>query len=302
VTLQTRTSTAAPVGGPPAPRPEAAAPRPARGPRPAVGGYLTLAIAVAVMVLPLVWMVLASFKAPDEIYTVPMRWLPESADPANYATATSAVPFGRFFLNSLIATAIGAGVKMVLGLTTAYALVFLDIPFRRLFFVVVVFALLVPQQIVIIPNYTLVADLGWLNTYQGLILPGLASAFGTFLFRQHFLTLPRSILEAAELDGAGHWRRLWRFVVPLSGPTIAAVGLVSVVYEWNEYIWPLLVIDRPEMMTLPVGLTLLMNNDGVTNWGVVMAGTVLVTVPVLAVFLLLQRRIVAGLVAGAVTG
>jgi sn-glycerol 3-phosphate transport system permease protein len=281
---------------------EAAGPRAGRAPRPPVGGYLTLAVAVAVMVLPLVWMVLASFKSMPEVYSLPIRWLPESLAPANYDAATSTVPFGRFFLNSLIVTVLGAGLKMLLGLMTAYALVFVDIPFRRLFFLVVVMALLVPQQIVIIPNYALVAELGWLNTYQGLFVPGLASAFGTFLFRQHFLTLPRSVLEAAELDGAGHGRRLWRFVVPLSGPTIAAVGLVSIVYEWNDYLWPLLVVDRPEMMTLPVGLTLLSNSDGVTNWGVVMAGTVLVTVPVLVVFFLLQRRIVAGLVAGAVTG
>jgi sn-glycerol 3-phosphate transport system permease protein len=261
-----------------------------------------MALTVAVMVLPLVWMAFASFKGMDEIYRLPIQWLPESLAPTNYEHATQAVPFGRFFVNSVIATALGAGLKVLLGLMTAYALVFVDIPFRRFFFWVVVCALLVPQQIVLIPNYALVAELGWLNTYQGMIVPGLASAFGTFLFRQHFLTLPRSILEAAELDGAGHWRRLWRFVVPLSGPTIAAVGLVSIVYEWNDYLWPLLVIDRPEMMTLPVGLTLLMNSDGVTDWGVLMAGCVLVTVPVLAVFFLLQRRIVAGLVAGAVTG
>ncbi|OZM81259.1 glycerol-3-phosphate ABC transporter permease [Pseudonocardia sp. MH-G8] len=254
------------------------------------------------MVLPLVWMVLASFKGLDEIYRLPIQWLPDSFAPTNYGTATQTVPFGRFFVNSAITTVLGAGLKLLLGMMTAYALVFLDIPFRRFFFWLVVCALLVPQQIVLIPNYVMIADLGWLNTYQGLILPGLASAFGTFLFRQHFLTLPRSILEAAELDGAGHWRRLWRFVVPLSGPTIAAVGLVSIVTEWNDYLWPLLVIDRPEMMTLPVGLTLLMNSDGLTDWGVLMAGTVLVTVPVLAVFFLLQRRIVAGLVAGAVTG
>jgi sn-glycerol 3-phosphate transport system permease protein len=278
------------------------APQARRRPRPAVGGYVTMALAVAVMVLPLVWMALASFKGLDEIYRLPLQWLPESFAPSNYEAATQTVPFGRFFANSVIATTLGAGLKMLLGLTTAYALVFLDIPFRKLFFGVVVFALLVPQQIVIIPNYTLIAELGWLNTYQGIIVPGLASAFGTFLFRQHFLTLPRSILEAAELDGAGHWRRLWQFVVPLSGPTIAAVGLVSIVYEWNDYLWPLLVINKPEMMTLPVGLTLLMNSDGLTDWGVLMAGTVLVTVPVLAVFFLLQRRIVAGLVAGAVTG
>ncbi len=266
------------------------------------GSYLTLVAAVAVMVLPLVWMVLAGFKERDEIYTSPIQWLPATVDASNYASAMSAVPFGDFFLNSVITTVIGAGVKMLLGLTTAYALVFLEFPLKKLVFGVVIFALLVPQQIVIIPNYTLVAELGWINTYQGIIVPGLASAFGTFLFRQHFLTLPVSILEAAALDGAGHWTRLWRFIVPISAPTIAAVALVSIVAEWNEYLWPLLVVDRAEMMTLPVGLTLLQNNDGIADWGVLMAATVLVTAPVLLAFFALQKRIVSGLTAGAVTG
>lgn len=272
------------------------------GHRPRVGGYLMLLLAVAAMVLPLVWMMLASFKDRDEIYTVPIQWLPASFDFSNYADALAAVPFGHFFVNSIITTAVGATLKIVLALTTAYAVVFLEFPFKKFVFGLVVFALLVPQQIVIIPNYTLISSLGWINTYQGLILPGLASAFGTFLFRQHFLTLPVSVLEAAALDGASHWTRLWRFVVPISSPTIAAVALVSIVSEWNEYLWPLLVVDRAEMMTLPVGLTLLQNNDGVTNWGVLMAGTVLITVPVLVVFFLLQRRIVTGLTSGAVTG
>lgn len=270
--------------------------------RPRVGGYVLMVVAVAAMILPLVWMMLASFKQRDEIYTVPIQWLPASFEISNYIAALDAVPFGNFFINSLITTVVGATLKIALGLTTAYAVVFLEFPFKKFVFGLVVFALLVPQQIVIIPNYTLVSDLGWINTYQGLILPGLASAFGTFLFRQHFLTLPISILEAAALDGASHWRRLWTFVVPISAPTIAAVALVSIVSEWNEYLWPLLVVDRAEMMTLPVGLTLLQNNDGVTNWGVLMAGTVLITVPVLIVFFLLQRRIVTGLTSGAVTG
>ncbi|WP_427015286.1 ABC transporter permease subunit [Pseudarthrobacter sp. P1] len=253
-------------------------------------------------VLPLVWMFLASFKDRDEIYTVPIQWLPASFDLSNYSAALAAVPFGHFFANSVITTVAGAGLKIMLGLPTAYAVVFLDFPFKKFIFSLVVFALLVPQQIVVIPNYTLVSELGWINTYQGMIVPGLASAFGTFLFRQHFLTLPVSILEAAALDGASHWTRLWRFVVPISGPTISAVALVSIVSEWNEYLWPLLVVDRADMMTLPVGLTLLQNNDGVTNWGVLMAGTVLVTLPMLVAFFILQRRIVDGLTTGAVTG
>ena len=267
-----------------------------------LGGYLGLVLAIAVMILPLVWMFLAGFKERDEIYTVPIQWLPETYDLSNYFAALAAVPFGNFFLNSTITTVIGAGLKMLLGLTTAYAVVFLEFPFKKFVFGLVIFALLVPQQIVMIPNFTLVASLGWINTYQGIIVPGLASAFGTFLFRQHFLTLPISILEAAALDGASHWTRLWRFIVPISAPTIAAVALVSIVSEWNEYLWPLLVVDRSDMMTLPVGLTLLQNNDGVTNWGVLMAGTVLVTVPVLIAFFALQKRIIAGLTAGGVTG
>ena len=137
--------------------------------------------------------------------------------------------------------------------------------------------------------------MGGKNTLWGIILPGLGTAFGTFLLRQHSMTLPASILEAAEIDGAGHWRRLWQVVVPVSVPSIATVALVTMVSEWNDYIWPLIITDRPETMTLPVGLTLLQNNEGNgAGWGVLMAGAVLVIVPILIVFAALQRYIVAG--------
>ena len=277
-------------------------PRAARRRRPPVAGYLTLAFATVVLGAPLVWLVLASLKSPGELYQLPLQWLPGAPSLDNYAQAASTVPLGRLLANSVVLTAVGAGLKVALGLACAYALVFLEIPFRSAVFGLVIATLMIPPQVTIIPNYTLVADLGWLNTYQGILVPGLASAFGTFLFRQHFLTLPASILEAAELDGAGHWRRLWRFVVPMSTPTIAAVALVSVVTEWNDYLWPFLVVDRPDRMTLPIGLTLLQNIDGMTNWGVLLAATVVVTLPILVVFLVLQRRLVAGLTAGAVTG
>ncbi|MGF0115028.1 carbohydrate ABC transporter permease [Promicromonospora sp. Marseille-Q5078] len=277
-------------------------PAPARRRSPQLGGYLTMAFATVVLGLPLVWLLLASLKTPEELYQVPLQWLPGSPSLDNYAQAASAVPLGRLLANSIGLTVVGAGLKVALGLACAYALVFLDFPFKRLVFGLVIATLMIPPQITIIPNYTLVASLGWLNTYQGILVPGLASAFGTFLFRQHFLTLPASILEAAELDGAGHWRRLWRFVVPMSTPTLAAVALVSVVTEWNDYLWPFLVVDHVDTMTLPVGLTLLQNTDGMSNWGVLLAATVVVTLPILLVFLILQRRLVAGLTAGAVTG
>ncbi|WP_432562408.1 carbohydrate ABC transporter permease [Kineococcus sp. SYSU DK003] len=262
-------------------------------------GYAGLVVAALIMVVPMLWMVLASFKQRDEIYTIPSQWLPGALQWQNYADVFATVPFGHFLLNSVLTTVLGAGFKVVLGLMCAYALVFVEFPGKRIVFLVVLAALMVPPQVTLIPNYTLIAQMGWLNTYQGIIVPGLASSLGTFLFRQHFQTLPVSVLEAATLDGAGHWRRLWQFVVPLSAPTVSAVALVSVVSEWNQYLWPLLVTDRAGMMTLPVGLTMLQNNDGITNWGVLMAGTVLVMLPILLVFLFFQRRLVAGLAAGA---
>lgn len=281
-------------------------PRPDRGPsrlRSLVGGYLPVAIATVVVVLPLAWMAISSFKRPGEIVHLPIRWLPSTAYPGNYVEAAHTVSFGRLFLNSAIVTTVGAGTKVVLALLTAYALVFIRFPAKRFVFTLVLVALMVPPHIALVPNYTLIAQLGGRNTLWGIVLPGLGTAFGTFLLRQQFLSLPRSIVEAAEIDGAGHLRRLVSVVAPISAPSIATVALISIVFEWNEYLWPLIITDNPRYMTLPVGLTLLQNSEsGSAAWGVLMAGTVVVIVPILLVFAALQRWIVAGLTQGAVTG
>ncbi|MEJ1179369.1 carbohydrate ABC transporter permease [Pseudarthrobacter sp. CCNWLW217] len=271
--------------------------------RTVAAGYAPLAVAVLVVFLPLLWMVLSSFKQPGEIVTLDLQALPATLDPENYRVAMTTVPFGQFFLNSTIVTVVGGGIKVILALLTAYALVFVRFPFKNVIFVLILVALMVPAQVSILPNYILIAGMGGKNTLWGIILPGLGTAFGTFLLRQHFLTLPGSILESAEIDGAGHWRRLWQIVVPVSVPTIATVALVTVVSEWNEYIWPLIITDKPESMTLPVGLTLLQNSEGNgAGWGIMMAGAVLVIVPILVIFAMLQRYIVAGLTQGSVTG
>ncbi|HEX7806937.1 MAG TPA: carbohydrate ABC transporter permease [Cellulomonas sp.] len=281
-------------------------PRPDRRPsrlRSLLGGYLPVAVATVVVVLPLAWMALSSFKRPGEIVHLPIQWLPSTVYPGNYVEAARTVSFGRLFLNSAIVTAVGAGTKVVLALLTAYALVFIRFPAKRLVFTLVLVALMVPPHIALVPNYTLIAQLGGRNTLWGIVLPGLGTAFGTFLLRQQFLSLPRSIVEAAEIDGAGHLRRLVSIVAPISAPSIATVALISIVFEWNEYLWPLIITDDPRYMTLPVGLTLLQNSEsGSAAWGVLMAGTVVVIVPILLVFAALQRWIVAGLTQGAVTG
>lgn len=268
-----------------------------------LGGYVPLLLATLVVFLPLLWMVLSSFKQPGEIITLDLKILPESLNPQNYQIAMTTVPFGQFFLNSTIVTVVGASIKVMLAILTAYALVFVRFPFKNAIFMLILVALMVPPQVSILPNYILIAGMGGKNTLWGIILPGLGTAFGTFLLRQHFLTLQGSILESAEIDGAGHWRRLWQIVVPVSVPSIATVALVTIVSEWDEYIWPLIITDRPETMTLPVGLTLLQNSESnASGWGILMAGAVLVIVPILVVFAALQRYIVAGLTQGSVTG
>lgn len=266
-----------------------------------LGGYLPLILATLIVALPLMWMVLSSFKTPGEIVTLNLKVLPESWSLANYAEAFTTAPFLRFFVNSVIVTSIGATVKVTLAILTGYALVFVRFPLKGVIFTLILVALMVPPQVAILPNYTLIAGLGGRNTYWGIILPSLGTAFGTFLLRQHFMTLPKSMLEAAEVDGASHWRRLWRIVVPVSVPSIATVALVTIVSEWNEYIWPLIITDVPEKMTLPVGLTLLQSNEsGPQGYGVMMAGSVIVLLPVLVIFAMLQRYIVAGLTQGSV--
>lgn len=266
-----------------------------------LGGAVPLLLATLAVALPLLWMILSSFKTTSEIITLDLHILPASPTLANYEEAFRSVPFATIFMNSVFVTAVGATAKVFLAIITAYALVFVRFPFKNVIFIAILVALMVPSQVAILPNYILIASFGWLNSYQGIIVPSLGTAFGTFLLRQQFLSLPRSMLEAAEVDGAGHWRRIWSIVVPVSGPSIATVALVTIVSEWNDYIWPLIITTDPKFMTLPVGLTLLQNSEsGPQGYGVMMAGSVIVLLPVLLVFAMLQRYIVAGLTQGSV--
>jgi sn-glycerol 3-phosphate transport system permease protein len=263
-------------------------------------GYAGMVLVVLVVAVPLFWILITSLKERQDIYVRPAQWFPSPGTTANYADVTTRIPFLDYFRNSVIITAVLSASKIVLGVLSAYALSLLRFPGRGIVFLVVIAALMVPNQITVISNYALVAQLGWRNTFQGIIVPLAGVAFGTFLMRNQFLNLPTEIIEAARLDGAGPLKLLWRVVLPMSWPTLVAFSLITVVNEWNEYLWPFLMSDDQRTAPLPVGLTLLQNNDGVTNWGPVMAGTVLAMLPVLVLFLVLQRQMIKGLTAGAV--
>lgn len=266
-----------------------------------LGGYLPMIVASLIIILPLLWMALGSFKQASEVVTQTPVWWPHHWSFDAYVQASHKVNFPRLFLNSMIVTLVGSVLKLALAVTSAYALVFVEFPHKKLIFLGMLVALMVPPQVSLIPNYVLVADLGGVDTYWGIILPGLGTAFGTFLLRQHFLSLPEEVLEAAALDGAGHMTRLFRMVLPMSTPSVATVALVTIVDEWNNYIWPLVITNSANHMTLPVGLTMLRNIEGdPSSYPVLMAGSVVVILPILVIFMFLQKYIVAGLTQGAV--
>ena len=272
-----------------------------------LAGYLGLILLVVAIGAPLYWMITATVKSNSEVYTFPPIWIPTEPRWANFRDAWEAAPFGRFYLNSVIITVAGSGLELINATLTAYALAFLRFPLKNLIFVAILATLMVPQQLTIIPNYLWISnafwlDINWINTYQGIVLPGAAVAFGTFMLRQGFLGLPREVLDAAKVDGAGHLRLLWDIAVPMAKPIIVTFALISMVAKWNDYLWPLIVTNEARMRPLAVGMSYLHDPEGNTEWGVVMAAAFFVIAPLVAVYLFAQRYIIEGIAAGATKG
>lgn len=265
-------------------------------------GFLLLVLAALMFVVPLYVLVTTAFKTNAEIYAWPPRLLPSEFTWENLRSAWTLAPFDQFIKNSVIVTVVGAAAKVLLAVFTAYAFAFLPFPGKKILFLVMLGALMVPGHVTLLVNYITIGNMGLINTYTGLILPGVASAFGTFLLRQHFMSLPKEVFEAAEVDGAGHFRKLFSMVIPMSVPAVATVALVAVIDEWNSFVWPLIITNSVNMRTLPIGLMYLKANDGMTNWGVLMSGTLIVVLPMLLVFLFAQRYIVTGLTGAAAGG
>ncbi|MBC8162799.1 MAG: carbohydrate ABC transporter permease [Roseiflexaceae bacterium] len=267
-----------------------------------IAGYAACVLAVLLVGTPVYWTVIAAFKTTREIYAPDPSWFPRQPTIQNFIDAWTAAPFGRYYLNSIITTLIGSGLEVWFALSSAYALAFVRFPRRDLIFLLLLAALMVPEEITIIPNYLTIARLRWIDTYQGIIVPGASIAFGTFLLRQYFLTLPQEVIDAAKVDGAGHLRTMLSVVAPLAMPAVATMALLSIVAKWNEFLWPLIVTSTREMRTLPIGVSWLLDQEGTTNWGVVMAGTLFVVIPMVLIFLWAQRFVVDGIATGAVKG
>lgn len=247
-----------------------------------------------VMLVPFLWMVSTSLKGPGQIFTDPPQWMPNPIVWQNYVQAVTIMPFGRFFLNSLIQS---TGVTLLQLLTSslaAFAFARLRFRGRDTLFLLYLATLMIPFPVTMIPNFILIRALGWVDTFRALILPPSFSPFSTFLLRQFFLTLPLELDDAARIDGASSFGIWWRIALPLSGPALATLAVFTFMGQWNDFLWPLVVTYSLEMRTLPVGLSAFQSRYTI-QWHLLMAGSTIALLPILAIFLLGQRYFIQGI-------
>jgi multiple sugar transport system permease protein len=257
--------------------------------------YAVLILGLMVVVGPFLWMALSSFKPEAEIRATPPTWWPRTWTFTNYDSLFSRLDFPVYFTNSVVVAVLVTLGNLLFCSLLGYALAKLDFPGRKALFLVVLGMLMVPGMVLFVPQFVLVSNMGLANTYAGLVLPFLAGPFGVFLMRQFLLSIPDDLLEAARVDGAGEWRIFWRVVLPLCRPALATLGILTFLTSWNNFLWPLVVATTADKYTLPVALALFSIGQNRTDFGLLLAGAVVVILPVLIVFLVLQRHFMRGI-------
>jgi len=258
------------------------------------GVHLGLILSCLLIGVPILYALTTATHTSAEIFSYPPQLWPGTQLIRNVETVLNDFGLLQFMANStFVALAVTLG-KTILSILAGMAFVYFDFPFKGPIFWFVLLTLMMPTQILIVSLFQFVADLNWGNTYWALTMPFLASATGVFLFRQHFANVPAELADAARIDGAGPMLFMWRILIPLSWNTIGALAVIQFVYMWNQYLWPLIIINDNERQVVQVGLNMLISGQDATNWGPVMAGAVIATLPPLLVFVLLQRQFLKG--------
>ena len=259
--------------------------------------YLLVIAGGVLTAMPFVWMFLTAFKGPADVASIPLRWLPTEWRFDNFSAIWKLVSFGRVYINSIIvATSQTIGILITSSLA-AYAFARIKFWGRDVIFLLYLGTIMIPEWVLIIPIFLIVKNLHWLNTYQGLIVPGLTSAMSTFLLRQFFLTVPKDYEDAAFIDGASRLQILRYVILPLAKPALLTVGLLTFMGSWNTFLWPLIVSSEPEMQTLPLALSQLALTFGWSRieWGALMAGTLLAILPITIIYGFLQDYFIRGI-------
>lgn len=255
--------------------------------------YIILIGGSAFMLLPFVWMVSTSVKTFAEALAMPPIWIPERLVWENYPEAWAMAPFGRFFLNSVFVAVVTALGGVITSALAAYAFAKMRFFGKNVIFAVLIGTMMIPGMMLLVPNFLTMVRLGWIDTYQALIVPWIASIFVIFMLRQFFMSLPEELWDSAQMDGCSRFRFLWRFIVPLSKPALFTAFLLRFIGSWNAFLWVLLMTNREEMRTVPVGLALFAQEAG-TEYQLMMAMSTLAIIPILLLFLSAQRYFIQG--------
>ena len=266
-----------------------------RPPRPAAvirGTLLTLG--AVLMVAPIAWAALSSFKTPSELAQSPPTLLPNRFASGNYAEALTSFDFAQYFLNSVIVTVAATALTLAINAMAAYALAKYNFRGRDTLFLITLSTIMIPVQVILLPVYQVVASLGMANSLLGMIIPPAATPTGVFLLRQYMLTIPDELIEAGRIDGAREFAIFWRVVLPLCKPALAVVAIFSVIWRWNDFLWPLLIAQDESIQTLPVALARF-SSQLVVPFNLVLAMSVLSILPVIIIFLLMQKQVVSGI-------
>lgn len=263
--------------------------------------YAALTVAAVIILFPIYITLVYSLQPVEKIFSYPPTLYVSDPQWDTYRRAFETGSLGRYLVNSFIVSLAITFGQVATSVTAAYAFAFLRFPFRNLLFIVFLSTLMVPWEVTIIPNYQTISTLGWLDSYQGLIVPFLATAFGTFLLRQAFMTVPRDLRDAAAIDGYGHFGFMLQVVVPLSRAAIGALAVFSFLLAWNQYLWPLLITNQDDYRTVQIGLKALVSSN-IDEFNLVMAGTVIAAAPILALLILFQKQLIRGLTSGAIKG
>lgn len=263
--------------------------------------YIVLLLLALAVLYPLIFTVLSSFMTEKEANAFPPPFIPSQLYLGNFSDVVQTFPIVRFILNSFIVSTAIMLSQVLTSSLSAYAFSFLNFKGKAILFTLFLSTMMIPWEVTIIPNYLLIKDLGWMDTYQGLVVPFMAGAFGVFLLRQFFLQLPHELFDAARIDGCGHLRNFFSIVLPLSRPALATLAVYVFLTHWNHYLWPLLITNSPSMRTVQIGVAMLQFAE-VMSWNLILAGVTLVLLPSFILLALGVKQLVRGITAGAVKG
>ena len=254
------------------------------------------------MIMPFIWLISTALKTSAEALSQNIYLIPEKFMWSNFVDIMDQAPFWLYMLNTVIVCVGILVIQLILVIPAAYAFACLDFPGKDVIFLLFVIQIMLPPESIIIPNYLITKNLGLLNTRTGLILPFVASGFGTFMLRQTFKQIPKSLEDAALIDGAGHLGFIWHVLIPLSRPTIITFSMISIATHWNDYFWPLIITDTDSVRTLTIGLGMFVQQESGSDWSLLMAATLFACAPIIAFFLATQRTFIKSFLTSGIKG